>query len=137
MDVRRFDTLTRLFADRSSRRAAVLGGLAAVAGGLGASRAGRLGLAQEAGSPAASPAASPLASPAASPGPLDLLAGTPAAGAELLGRDGGACKGSRETCATDPSIALGQAVPDSYASSECCSGICAKRVGRIVVWSCE
>lgn len=137
MDARRLDALARVLADRSSRRAAVMGGLAAAVGGLGVNRARRSGLAQDGASPAASPLASPFASPAASPGPLDLLTGTPAAGGEVLGRNGGTCKGSRESCATDPSIELGRPVPDAYATQECCSGTCRKRVGRIVIWSCD
>lgn len=133
MDDRRFDALARAVARRSSRRAAVVGGLAAAAVGLGLGRPRLPGLAQDAASPGASPAASPLASP----GPLDLLGGTPAAAGNGLRRLGDVCKGFKATCATDPSIQLGQAVPDAYATDECCSGSCRKYVGRIVVWLCD
>lgn len=140
MQAQRFDALARMWVHPTSRRAALVGGLTAAVAGLADGRVRRLGLAQVAassvGTPVATPLASPGASPVASPGPLDLLAGTPAGDATVLGRDGGICKGTQEPCATDPSITLGQEVPESYATAECCSGVCRKRVGRIVVWSC-
>lgn len=137
MEPRRFDALVRAMANRSSRRVAVLGGLATSVAGLGLGRGRRPGLAQDSASPVATPMTSPLASPAASPGPLDLLAATPAAGDEVLGRTGGTCRGFKESCASDPSIELGKPVPDSYPTSECCSSVCRKYVGRIVVWLCD
>lgn len=137
MEARRFDAVVRAMANRSSRRVAVLGGLAAAVAGLGPGRPRRPGLAQDAASPVATPLAAPFASPVASPGPLDLLAGTPSLGGEVLGRNGGTCKGNREACATDSSIELGRPAPDAYATAECCSGTCRKRVGRIVIWSCD
>lgn len=135
MDARRFDSMTRSLADRSSRRAVVAGGLAAVAAGLGSTRARRRGRAQDAATPAASPVASPLASPVASPGPLDLLAGTPAAGGEVLGRGGGTCDSRRQGCSSYQDWNRGGSPTDaplSYASWACCSGTC--RFWRLPDW---
>lgn len=114
----RFDALARMLARPTSRRVALVGGLAAAVVGLGAGGGRRLVMAQDAASPAASPAgspfASPIASPLASPGPLDLLAGTPAAEGALLGRDGGTCKERLEPCSGST---------DGW--EECCSRVCA------------
>lgn len=129
MDERRFDAFARGLARRPTRRGAVLGGLAAVAAGLGVGRVRPAGRAQEA-SPAAaalgaSPVASPSASPVGSPGPLDLLAGSPAAGFGVLGRDGGTCQGRHKGCTSYQAAVPNSAeAPLAYPSAECCSGTC-------------
>lgn len=106
MEAGRFDALARLLADRSSRRTAVLGIIAA-AGGLAVNRAWRPGLAQE--------AASPVATPAASPGPLDLLAGSPAADGAALARFGeGGCKALYDPCTSTTECCSGAAVCSAY-----------------------
>lgn len=117
MNPARFDRIARVLGTPTSRRATVLGGLAAALAGVGIGPLARLGAARQTASPVASPlgsgGATPLGSPPASPGPLDLLASTPAAGAEVLGRDGGTCKGRLELC--DGSTG-------GY--EECCSKVC-------------
>lgn len=136
MAPRRFDALARALARRPSRRAAVLGGLAAAAA-MGLGRVRPAGLAQDAyptppprdaspeASPVASPATAPLASPVGSPGPLDLLAGTPVAGGEVLGRDGGACQGRHKGCPSYQDASPGSAdAPLAYPAAACCSGTC-------------
>lgn len=137
MDDRRFDAWTRALARHSGRRAAVLGGLVALAG-LGVGRARLPGLAQD----TASPAAFPLASPAASPGPLDLLAGTPPAD-DAQARLGGACLATRHPC-MGYQVAFGiSQEPLVYETSECCSGICRRyRIGPVgtewlTMWYCD
>lgn len=126
MDARRFDAITRCLARPASRRSAMAGGLAAALAALQANHARRPGFAQSGASPIASPGASPMASPiappatpaAASPGPLDLLAGTPAAEGELLGRSG-TCMNRRMEC---PGNICGAALSCAY--DRCCSGTC-------------
>ena len=130
MNDRRFDALAKALADRCSRRVALAGGIATCFIGLGAGDARLPGLAQD----AVSPVASPLATPDASRGPLDLLTGTPEAGAKLIVRsDAGACKGPWETC---PMASPGPdgAIPKSYPTTECGSGTCATtyRFGLVV-----
>ena len=81
MDALRLEALSRFVTTRASRRMALIGGAAAILE-IGA-RVGRPGAAQDGGTPSASPAASP----GATPGLLDVLAGTPVAGADgQLGR---------------------------------------------------
>jgi hypothetical protein len=75
VDDRRFDSLAKTFAGRTSRRGAVLGGLAAGLAVLVGVRLDGRGAAQNPGTPGASPAASP----GATPGLLHVLSGTPPA----------------------------------------------------------